>query len=58
MALQIGGQVIPIHPLDVVPSVAKDDSFCIGSFVPSGPISKDLYVLPLAVLVPLLMGIF
>ncbi|PPQ98541.1 hypothetical protein CVT24_004032 [Panaeolus cyanescens] len=41
MALQIGGQVFPIHPLDVVPSAALDPSVCLGSFVPSGQISKD-----------------
>jgi saccharopepsin len=34
MALQIGGQVFPIHPLDVNPSTAADPSMCIGSFVP------------------------
>lgn len=34
MALQIGGQVFPIHPLDVNPSTAVDPSMCIGSFVP------------------------
>ncbi|KAF9485360.1 aspartic peptidase A1 [Pholiota conissans] len=35
MALQIGGQVFPIHPLDVNPSTAIDHTLCIGSFVPS-----------------------
>ncbi|KAF8204971.1 aspartic peptidase A1 [Pholiota molesta] len=35
MALQIGGQVFPIHPLDVNPSTAVDPTLCIGSFVPS-----------------------
>ncbi|KAF8974567.1 aspartic peptidase domain-containing protein [Flammula alnicola] len=34
MALQIGGQVFPIHPLDVNPSTAVDPTLCIGSFVP------------------------
>jgi len=34
MALQIGGQVIPLHPLDVTPTTALDPSVCIGSFVP------------------------
>ncbi|KAF5321097.1 hypothetical protein D9619_000938 [Psilocybe cf. subviscida] len=33
MALQIGGQVFPIHPLDVSPSTS-DRQVCIGSFVP------------------------
>ncbi|KJA24479.1 hypothetical protein HYPSUDRAFT_38499 [Hypholoma sublateritium FD-334 SS-4] len=38
MALQIGGQVFPLHPLDVVPSTAattNNGTLCIGSFVPS-----------------------
>jgi len=35
MALQIGGQIFPIHPLDVNPSTAVDPTLCIGSFVPS-----------------------
>ncbi|KAF5331633.1 hypothetical protein D9611_007674 [Ephemerocybe angulata] len=34
MALQIGGQVFPVHPLDVTPNVVSDSSKCIGSFVP------------------------
>jgi len=34
MAWQIGGQVLPMHPLDVNPTVATDQSQCIGSFVP------------------------
>ncbi|KDR83745.1 hypothetical protein GALMADRAFT_236101 [Galerina marginata CBS 339.88] len=34
MAIQIGGQVFPVHPLDVNPSTAADPSTCIGSFVP------------------------
>jgi len=34
MALQIGGQVFPIHPLDVNPATAVDPTTCIGSFVP------------------------
>jgi len=34
MALQIGGQVFPLHPLDVSPSTALDPSTCIGSFIP------------------------
>jgi hypothetical protein len=41
MALQIGGQVYPVHPLDVVPTTAFDQTVCIGSFVPSASIAKD-----------------
>jgi len=37
------GQVFPIHPLDVNPSMAADPSVCIGSFVPqSFSIGNDL----------------
>jgi len=32
MALQIGGQVFPLHPLDVTP--ASDNTTCLGSFIP------------------------
>jgi len=35
MALQIGGQVFPIHPLDVTPSTPLDPTICIGSFIPA-----------------------
>jgi saccharopepsin len=34
MALQIGGQIFPIHPLDVTPVSLTDPSTCVGSFVP------------------------
>ncbi|KAL1747454.1 aspartic peptidase domain-containing protein [Schizophyllum fasciatum] len=34
MALQIGGQVFPLHPLDVTPTGLTDQSQCVGSFVP------------------------
>ncbi|RDB22850.1 Aspartic protease [Hypsizygus marmoreus] len=34
MALQIGGQVFPIHPLDVTPTGLTDGATCVGSFVP------------------------
>lgn len=34
MALQIGGQVFPIHPLDVTPTTPLDPTVCIGSFIP------------------------
>ncbi|KAK2466208.1 hypothetical protein APHAL10511_001850 [Amanita phalloides] len=34
MALQIGGQVFPLHPLDVTPSIPGDDTKCFGSFIP------------------------
>jgi len=34
MALQIGGQVFPVHPLDVTPYGLVDQSQCVGSFVP------------------------
>ncbi|TFK43535.1 aspartic peptidase domain-containing protein [Crucibulum laeve] len=38
MALQIGGQVFPIHPLDITPVSITDATTCLGSFVPQ-PIS-------------------
>ncbi|KAG6900971.1 hypothetical protein C0993_004409 [Termitomyces sp. T159_Od127] len=34
MALQIGGQVFPVHPLDVTPSGLASNGVCVGSFVP------------------------
>ncbi|KAL0949984.1 hypothetical protein HGRIS_009998 [Hohenbuehelia grisea] len=34
MALQIGGQVFPLHPLDVSPAGLSDSNTCVGSFVP------------------------
>ncbi|KAF5388318.1 hypothetical protein D9615_000408 [Tricholomella constricta] len=34
MALQIGGQIYPIHPLDVAPSGLTSSKTCVGSFVP------------------------
>jgi len=34
MALQIGGQVFPIHPLDVTPAHPSNPNICVGSFVP------------------------
>ncbi|KDQ28961.1 hypothetical protein PLEOSDRAFT_1112018 [Pleurotus ostreatus PC15] len=34
IALQINGQVFPIHPLDVTPAGLVDPSQCVGSFVP------------------------
>ncbi|KAF8639998.1 hypothetical protein AX17_001244 [Amanita inopinata Kibby_2008] len=34
MALQIGGQVFPIHPLDLTPIMPGDASKCVGSFIP------------------------
>lgn len=34
MALQIGGQVFPVHPLDVNPATLADPTVCLGSFVP------------------------
>ncbi|GLB33805.1 putative acid protease [Lyophyllum shimeji] len=34
MALQIGGQVFPVHPLDVTPSGLATNNVCVGSFVP------------------------
>ncbi|KAF8812440.1 aspartic peptidase A1 [Phlegmacium glaucopus] len=43
MAFQIGGQLFPLHPLDVNPTMALDPSTCIGSFVPqSVPIGSDV----------------
>jgi len=35
MALQIGGQVFPVHPLDVTPEAASGENECFGSFIPS-----------------------
>lgn len=42
MALQIGGQVFPLHPLDVTPATAGNNSTCVGSFIPTqlGPQSQ------------------
>jgi len=34
MALQFGGRVFPIHPLDVTPKSDGDKSTCLGSFIP------------------------
>ncbi|TRM67583.1 aspartic peptidase domain-containing protein [Schizophyllum amplum] len=34
MAIQIGGQVFPMHPLDITPTGLTDQSQCVGSFVP------------------------
>jgi hypothetical protein len=34
MALQIAGQIFPIHPLDMTPNGVVDTSICVGSFVP------------------------
>ncbi|KAF8222162.1 acid protease [Tricholoma matsutake] len=34
MALQIGGQVLPLHPLDVTPTSLTDSTTCVGSFIP------------------------
>ncbi|KAG5646556.1 hypothetical protein DXG03_002859 [Asterophora parasitica] len=35
MALQIGGQIYPIHPLDITPSgLTATNNTCVGSFVP------------------------
>jgi hypothetical protein len=34
MALQIGGAVLPLHPLDVSPTSLSDSTTCVGSFVP------------------------
>ncbi|KAF4619165.1 hypothetical protein D9613_005082 [Agrocybe pediades] len=34
MAMQIGSQVFPIHPLDVNPSLPATPDQCIGSFIP------------------------
>ncbi|OBZ76690.1 Aspartic protease [Grifola frondosa] len=34
MALQFGGSVYPIHPLDVTPASLSDSSTCVGSFIP------------------------
>ncbi|KAH9482643.1 putative aspartic-type endopeptidase CTSD [Psilocybe cubensis] len=34
MAFQVGGQVFPIHPLDVNPANAVDPTVCLGSFIP------------------------
>jgi saccharopepsin len=43
MAFQIGGQMFPLHPLDVTPTMVLDPSTCIGSFVPqSDPIGSDI----------------
>lgn len=36
MALQIGGQVFPMNPLDLTPNSLTDPSSCVGSFVPGG----------------------
>lgn len=34
VALQIGGKVYPLHPLDVTPPSLTDPTTCVGSFVP------------------------
>ncbi|KAJ3525367.1 hypothetical protein NM688_g8411 [Phlebia brevispora] len=34
MALQFGGKVYPIHPLDVSPASVSDPNTCVGSFIP------------------------
>ncbi|CAL1700518.1 unnamed protein product [Somion occarium] len=34
VALQIAGQVFPIHPLDMTPNSLTDPSTCVGSFIP------------------------
>ncbi|KAJ7498927.1 aspartic peptidase domain-containing protein [Mycena latifolia] len=34
IALQFGGKVFPIHPLDVTPTSLSNASLCVGSFVP------------------------
>ncbi|KAJ7283655.1 aspartic peptidase domain-containing protein [Mycena rebaudengoi] len=34
IALQFGGQIYPIHPLDVTPASLGNSSLCVGSFVP------------------------
>ncbi|KAJ7771356.1 aspartic peptidase domain-containing protein [Mycena maculata] len=34
IALQFGGEVFPIHPLDVTPTSLDNTSLCVGSFVP------------------------
>jgi len=34
MGLQIGGNIYPLHPLDVTPNGLTDPSQCIGSFIP------------------------
>ncbi|KAM6495888.1 Aspartic peptidase domain containing protein [Amanita muscaria] len=34
MALQIGGQIFPIHPLDITTLMPGDVSRCVGSFIP------------------------
>ncbi|KAF9009070.1 aspartic peptidase domain-containing protein [Cyathus striatus] len=44
MALQIGGQVFPIHPLDLTPTGLTDNSTCYGSFIPqSVPIGNGQF---------------
>jgi hypothetical protein len=44
MALQIGGQVFPIHPLDLTPTGLTDKSTCYGSFIPqSVPIGNGQF---------------
>ncbi|KAF5363696.1 hypothetical protein D9756_000629 [Leucocoprinus leucothites] len=35
IALQIGGQIFPLHPLDVTPATAGSNSTCVGSFIPT-----------------------
>jgi predicted aspartyl protease len=48
MALQIGGNVFPIHPLDVTPSGLTNSNVCVGSFVPQsvsvGAVEFDMLV--------------
>lgn len=41
MALQINGQVFPLHPLDVIPNGLVNASTCVGSFVPQTSSASD-----------------
>ncbi|THV08563.1 acid protease [Dendrothele bispora CBS 962.96] len=34
MAIQIGGRIFPLHPLDITPKSLGSTSTCVGSFVP------------------------
>ncbi|PFH52720.1 hypothetical protein AMATHDRAFT_1778 [Amanita thiersii Skay4041] len=34
MALQMGGQLFPVHPLDLTPHLSGDPTKCVGSFMP------------------------
>lgn len=31
------GQILPLHPLDVTPTTAGNNSTCVGSFIPTNP---------------------